>query len=83
MRWCSVMGPSAAPREATVRMTLQLVAEHGAEQENLDPFFAASAADDVGFLDAAQDVPNMPLEQEPPSLVRDMEKRGSPVMRHA
>jgi len=56
--------------EAALRKTFELVAVTGAAHENLEPLFAALDADIDGSLDAAKDVANQPLEDEP-QRVRD------------
>lgn len=51
--------------------TLELVAEEGPAQEDLEPEFAALAADTS--LDGAADIENMPLDDEPASVRHDLE----------
>lgn len=58
--------------EAAVRKTLELVTEHGAQQDDLDPLFAALTPDPIGTLDGAYDCANMPAEQEPPSIAAEL-----------
>lgn len=53
-----------------VRRTLELVAEHGAEQSDLSPLFAALDPDPTGSIDGVHDRPTMPVEEEP-QRVRD------------
>jgi uncharacterized protein YbjT (DUF2867 family) len=48
--------------QAALRKTLELVAEVGPEQADLDPLFAALDADAIGAVDAVHDAANMPLE---------------------
>lgn len=55
---------------AAERKTLELVAERGAEPADLEPLFAALAADETGSLDGVRDEANMPLDREP-QRVRD------------
>jgi uncharacterized protein YbjT (DUF2867 family) len=55
---------------AAVRRSLELVAEHGAEQSDLEPLFAALDPDPAGTIDGVHDRPTMPVEDEPPR-VRD------------
>lgn len=50
--------------------TLELVAEQGPAQTDLEPLFAALQADGPGALDAALDPDNQPLDAEP-GAVRD------------
>ncbi|MDE2566613.1 MAG: hypothetical protein KGL50_12575, partial [Burkholderiales bacterium] len=48
--------------------TLELVAERGPAQSDLEPMFAALTADapsEANGFDAMRDMANMPLEQEP------------------
>lgn len=52
--------------------TFELVAEHGPEQDDCDLLFASLDADRKGALDAAHDAPNMPLDQEPPQVVKEL-----------
>lgn len=63
--------------EAALRKTFELHSERGAEQEDFDATFAALAADPVGALDGARDLPNMPLDDEPEKIVADMENVGA------
>jgi uncharacterized protein YbjT (DUF2867 family) len=53
--------------------SLELVAEHGPAQTDLDPLFQALKPDPAGALDAVLDRENMQLEQEPPSVVRELD----------
>lgn len=53
--------------------TLELVAETGAAQADLDPLFAALRPDLTDALDAVLDRDNMPLDQEPASVLGDLE----------
>jgi uncharacterized protein YbjT (DUF2867 family) len=57
---------------AAEQKTLELVAESGAAQADLDPLFSALQPDQVGEIDGVQDRPNMPLEQEPPEVVAEL-----------
>ena len=57
---------------AADRKTLELVAEGGPAQSDLDPLFSALEPDPVGGIDGVQDRPNMPLEQEPPEVVAEL-----------
>ena len=51
--------------EAAMRKTLELVAEKGAAQPNLEPLFAALDGDVPGAADAVHDASNMPLDPPP------------------
>lgn len=55
--------------------TFELVAEHGPAQTDLDPLFAALAAD--RDLDGAEDDDNMPVASEPADVVADLERNRS------
>ena len=55
----SLTSPAAAGK------TLELVAEHGPAQTDLDPLFAALVPDGPDRLDGALDEDTMPLESEP------------------
>ncbi|UKA64373.1 SDR family oxidoreductase [Arthrobacter sp. FW306-04-A] len=59
--------------EVADRRTLELVAEHGWAQEDLDPLFAALQPDPIGSLDGVLDTHNMPLEGEPYVVARELE----------
>ncbi|MDF0544270.1 SDR family oxidoreductase [Sphingobium sp. H39-3-25] len=65
---------SSLTSQAADHKTLELVTEHGPEQEDLDRLFAALDRDAGDALDAVHDAPNMPLDQEPQSVLDDMEK---------
>ena len=52
--------------------TLELVAENGPAQPDLDPLFAALEADPPGSLDGVHDRPNQPLDAEPASVQGDL-----------
>ncbi|MCK9489781.1 MAG: SDR family oxidoreductase [Xanthomonadales bacterium] len=54
------------------RKTLELVAERGSEQSDLDPLFAALEADADGALDGPRDQPNLPLSEEPEVFREDL-----------
>lgn len=53
--------------------TIELVAEVGPEPEDLAPLFAAVKADDARTPDGVGDASNMPLEQEPESVLTDLQ----------
>lgn len=57
--------------DAAAQKTLELVAEHGQAQDDLDPLFAALQADAPRALDAVLDEPNMPLAAEPVGVQAD------------
>lgn len=52
--------------------TLELVADSGAEQVNLEPVFAALHVDPAGSLDGVRDAANQPLEDEPDRVRKDL-----------
>jgi uncharacterized protein YbjT (DUF2867 family) len=58
---------------AALRKTLELNAEHGPEQPDYEPLFAALEADRSGELDGALDRANMPLDAEPAAMRRQLE----------
>ena len=58
--------------EAAIGKTFELVAATGAAQEKLGPLFAALDEDHPDALDAAQDMPNQPLEKEPQHIQDDL-----------
>jgi uncharacterized protein YbjT (DUF2867 family) len=55
------------------RKTLELVAEPGGAQSELEPLFAALRPDPVGTLDAVLDRDNMPLAGEPREVVAELD----------
>jgi uncharacterized protein YbjT (DUF2867 family) len=55
------------------RKTFELVATSGAAQQELGPLFAALDADPPGSLDAVHDTANMPPEEEPLRVRRDLD----------
>jgi uncharacterized protein YbjT (DUF2867 family) len=59
--------------DAARHMTLELVAEAGPEQPDLEPLFASLDADPEGSLDGASDRPNQPLDAEPAEVRADLE----------
>jgi len=63
----SLRSPSA------LRKTLELNAEHGPEQADYEPLFAALEADRSGELDGARDRANMALEAEPATMRQHLE----------
>ena len=56
--------------EAANAKTLELVAEHGAAQDDLEPLFQALQPDHG--IDGAGDTPNMPLAEEPTDVRSDL-----------
>jgi uncharacterized protein YbjT (DUF2867 family) len=69
--------------EAADHKTLELVAEHGPAQTDLDPLFGALQPDPADALDAALDQENMPLDQEPRAVVEDLESARRRMRRPA
>ncbi len=59
--------------EAARHKTLELVAEGGPAQTDLEELFAALAADPEGSLDGVDDVDNQPLADEPESVRADLQ----------
>jgi uncharacterized protein YbjT (DUF2867 family) len=59
--------------DAANHKSLELVAEHGPAQTDLDPLFHALQPDRPGALDAVLDQDNMPLSQEPPRVIRELD----------
>lgn len=60
---------------AAIGKTFELVAEHGPEQADLTPVFAALPADALdGDLDAAGDSANLPLSTEPATVRADLDR---------
>jgi len=56
------------------RRTLELVAETGPEQDDLGPVFAALEQDALDALDGVRDVDNLPLDDEPRSVLDEIER---------
>ena len=56
--------------------SFELVATQGPAQHDLDAEFARLDADPPGALDAVHDLPNMPLQEEPQRVRRDVEAVG-------
>ena len=54
------------------RKSFELVATQGPAQHNLDAEFARLDSDPPGALDAVHDLPNMPLQEEPERVRRDL-----------
>lgn len=62
----------ALTTDAAIGKTLELVAERGEAQADLEPLFAALGAD--RGLDAAADTDNMPLDAEPADVRADLDR---------
>lgn len=60
--------------EAARCKTLELVAQRGTAQTDLQPLFAALRTDTPGALDACLDTLNMPLAEEPERVQADLRK---------
>jgi len=58
---------------AADRKTFELVAEKGPAQPDMEPLFAALDPDPAGAYDAARDIANQPLEDEPASVRADLD----------
>ena len=54
--------------------SFELIAERGPAPRDLEPLFAALAADVAGALDGARDTANMPLADEPARVREDLAK---------
>ncbi len=63
---------SSLTSESARHKTLELVAETGTAQTDLEPLFAALEADPAGSLDGGADVDNQPLAEEPESVRADL-----------
>lgn len=59
--------------DAAVGKTLELIAEQGPAQVDLNPIFAALRADPVDALDGVLDRDNMPLDGEPAGVIADLD----------
>lgn len=59
--------------EAADHKSLELVAEQGPPPTDLDPLFEALQRDPADALDAVLDRDNMPLAQEPPAVIADLD----------
>jgi chemotaxis regulatin CheY-phosphate phosphatase CheZ len=59
--------------DAADRKTLELVAEKGPAQTELDPLFAALKPDWTGALDGVLDRDNMPIAAEPASVLAELD----------
>jgi uncharacterized protein YbjT (DUF2867 family) len=61
-----------------LRKSFELVATKGPPQNDLDAEFARLDADPPAALDAVHDLPNMPLQEEPERVRRDVEAVSRP-----
>jgi uncharacterized protein YbjT (DUF2867 family) len=68
---------SSLGAETAIGKTLELVAERGPAQGDLDPLFAALKADPPGALDGVHDTANMPPEDEPHRVRADLDALAS------
>ena len=59
--------------DGALRKSFELVAIQGPAQHDLDAEFARLDADPSGAIDAVHDLPNMPLQEEPPRVRHDFE----------
>ena len=59
--------------DAADHKTLELVAEKGGAQADLDPLFAELKSDPATALDAVLDRDNLPLDQEPAEVVTELD----------
>lgn len=59
--------------DGALRKSFELVATHGPAQQDLDAEFARLDADPPGGLDAVHDLTNMPLQDEPQRVRRDLD----------
>jgi len=59
--------------DVALRKTFELVAERGPESDDFDPLFASVDADENGALDALHDAANMPLDQDPQQVLKDLD----------
>lgn len=55
-----------------LRKTLELVADKGPAQADLDAVFASLQADQAHALDGVMDLPNQPLDQEPKRVIDEL-----------
>lgn len=67
---------AALTTDAARGKTFELVAEQGPAPAVLEPLFAQLDPDPPGGPDAVRDLPNMPLDREPPRVQDDMGKKG-------
>jgi len=66
--------------DAANHKTLELIAAHGPEQDDLATVFAALTPDSSASLDAAEDIVDLPTEREPEMFRHDLDsiRAGSP-----
>ncbi len=67
-----VLVKSLSTRSA-LRKTFEVVSERGSPQQDLDGLIASLEPDLPGMLDGAQDVANMPSDEEPESVAEDLD----------
>lgn len=70
-----VLVESLTNTEAVGR-TFELVADHGQEQDDLTPVFAALQSDTPGSLDGFLDQDNLPLGEEPTPVLHELQRLG-------
>jgi uncharacterized protein YbjT (DUF2867 family) len=58
--------------DAADHLTVELVAEHGPAQDDLEPVFAALDKDPAGSFDGVRDQANMPADAEPEGVLQDL-----------
>ena len=58
--------------DAADHKTLELIADHGPEQDDLATLFSALTPDSDGALDAAEDIVDLPAESEPEMFRHDL-----------
>lgn len=63
---------SALTNDAAINKTFELVAERGPEQADFTPLFAALQPDNPQKINAALDIDNMPLTDEPECIVKEL-----------
>ena len=59
--------------DAADHKTLELMAEQGPAQADLEPLFASLRPDAAGAIDGIEDVDNMPIESEPEAIRSDLD----------
>jgi uncharacterized protein YbjT (DUF2867 family) len=66
--------------DAANHKTIELIAAHGPEQDDLATVFAALTPDSSASLDAAEDIVDLPTEREPEMFRHDLDsiRAGSP-----
>ena len=63
--------------DAADHLTVELVAEHGPAQDDLEPVFARLDRDPSGSVDGVRDRDNLPLESEPDRVRADLDALAS------